>query len=287
MSMLRVVPVALLVVASASARRAAPAPKPSTHALVVVHATEYAFIAPTSIAAGTTTFRLVNDGKEPHQISILLLDRGKSLADFVDAMKANQPTPWATGVGGPNAAEPGQTIDATVNLDAGNYVMLCWVPSPGTPVPHVAKGMIQALAVTAPGDVRQAAAATQEISEPEPDVHLELAEYAFKFSKPLTPGKHIVQVMNTGTQDHEAMMVKFHVGKTLKDLDAWFEGGMNGPAPFTAVPGLAGLGKGRTATFTTNLTPGRYGIVCNIPDTKDGKPHSMHGMTLEFSIPAA
>lgn len=100
-------------------------------------------------------------------------------------------------------------------------------------------------------------------------------------------GKHIIHVMNTGTQDHEAMMVKFSPRKTLKDVDAWFEGGMQGRAPFTAVPGLAGLGKGRTATFTTNFTPARYGIVCNIPDTKDGKPHSMHGVTLELTIPAA
>jgi hypothetical protein len=42
----------------------------------------------------------------------------------------------------------------------------------------------------------------------------------------------------------------------------------------------------RTGTFTTNLTSGRYGIVCCIPDVKDGKPHKMHGMVQEFTVAA-
>ena len=40
------------------------------------------------VAAGTTTFRLVNDGEEIHQISIIHLAKGKTLADYADAMKA-------------------------------------------------------------------------------------------------------------------------------------------------------------------------------------------------------
>ena len=62
---------------------------------------------------------------------------------------ANQPTPWAVGTGGPNTAGPGQTIEATVTLDAGNYVLVSFVPSPGSPVAHMAKGMIHALTVSA------------------------------------------------------------------------------------------------------------------------------------------
>ena len=92
--------------------------------------------------------------------------------------------------------------------------------------------------------------------------------------------------MNTGAQEHEAVMVKLAPGKTMKDIDAWFEGGMKGPSPFTPAPGMAGLGKGRTSTFTTNLSPGTYGLICYIPDAKDGKPHSMHGMMRELPVTA-
>jgi uncharacterized cupredoxin-like copper-binding protein len=49
---------------------------------------------------------------------------------------------------------------------------------------------------------------------------------------------------------------------------------------------MAALGKGRTGTFTTTLTPGRYAIVCFVPDAKDGKPHEMHGMVREFTVAA-
>ncbi|MDQ6872539.1 MAG: hypothetical protein M3037_11135 [Gemmatimonadota bacterium] len=288
-SILRAVPAALLVIAavtSPSIRDAAIAAKPVKHPLVTVHAKEFAFVAPTTIAAGTTTFRLVNDGKEIHQMSILQLAKGKTLADYAAALKANKPTPWATGVGGPNAAGPGQTIDATVTLDAGSYVLLCWVPSPGAPVPHVAKGMIQPLTVTALGGVTQAGTSTSYVPESTPDVHLELFEYAFKFSKPLVAGKHTIHVMNSGTQEHEAVLLKLAPGKSMKDFDAWSENGMKGPSPAQPGPGMAGLGKGRTGTFDVDLTPGKYGLVCWIPDAKDGKPHEMHGMVQEFTVAA-
>ena len=287
--MLRAVAATLFVVATLappSAGEAATASGPVRHPVVIVHAKEFAFIAPASITAGTTTFRLVNDGKEVHQISILQLAKGKTMADYAAAMKANKPAPWAVGVGGPNAAGPGQTIDATVTLDAGSYVLVCWVPSPGAPVPHMAKGMIQPLAVVAPAGVTQAGAAMTYVAESAPDVHLELSEYGFKFSKPLTAGKHTIHVMNTGAQEHEAVFFKLAKGKTMKDVDAWFEGGMKGPSPMEPAPGLAGLGKARTASFTTNLTPGHYGLACYIPDVKDGKPHAMHGMEQEFTVSA-
>jgi len=225
-------------------------------------------------------------GKEIHQISILELTNGKTLADYTAAIKANQPTPWAVGAGGPNAAGPGQTIDATVTLEPGNYVLECWVPSPGSMLSHMAQGMIRALTVTAPARVAQAAASTSSAAEPTPDVHLELFDYGFRFSKPLVAGKHTIHVMNIGTQDHEAAIVKLAPGKTMNEFDAWAQSGMKGPSPAEPTPGLAGLGKGRTATFTTDLTPGRYGIVCWIPDVKDGKPHEMHGMVQEFTVAA-
>jgi plastocyanin len=285
--MFRAVSAALFVAAAVASPSITDAAATSTlfkHPVVTVHAKEFAFIAPASIAAGTTTFRLVNDGKEIHQISIIQLAKGKTLSEYAAAMKANKPTPWAVGVGGPNAAAPGQTIDATVTLDAGNYVMVCWVPSPGGQVPHAAKGMIQPLTVTAPGGVTQAGAAY--VPESAPDVHLELSEYGFKFSKPLVAGKHVIHVMNTGAQEHEATFVKLAPGKTMKDFDAWLESGMKGPPPATPAPGMAGLGKGRTATFTTDLTAGNYGVVCWIPDAKDGKPHEMHGMVQVITVAA-
>ncbi|HEX7981605.1 MAG TPA: hypothetical protein VF461_23540 [Gemmatimonadaceae bacterium] len=284
--MIRAVPAVLFVVAasvSPSPGDAAIASASFKHPVVTVHAKEYAFIAPERIAAGTTTFRLVNDGKEPHQVSILKLAAGKTPADFLAAAKANKPTPWAVGAGGPNTAGPGQTIEATVTLDAGNYLLVCWVPSPGAPVPHLAKGMIHPLTVTAAAASAKAVAYAPDAV---PDVRLDLTDYTFTFSKPLTAGTHTIQVVNHGPQEHEAVFEKLAPGKTMRDVDAWFERGMQGPAPLAPAPGMAALGKGRAGTFTVTLTPGRYAVVCFVPDVKDGKPHEMHGMVEEFTVAA-
>src|SRR5690242_3792500 len=105
--------------------------------VVTVHAKEFAFDAPKTIAAGQTSFRLVNDGKMLHHLQIMKLENGKTFADLQAAMKNPGPPPtWLVSVGGPNAAVPGNTIEATLTLDAGNYVIACFVPSPGDPTPH-------------------------------------------------------------------------------------------------------------------------------------------------------
>jgi len=253
--------------------------------VVTVHAKEFAFTAPATIAPGQTTFHLVNDGKLLHHLQILQLGQGKTFADLQAAMKKPGPPPaWLVAVGGPNAAVPGGSVDATLDLEAGNYVIACFIPSPGDPTPHMMKGMIQPLTVKA--GVTQAAMATNSYAAtPAPDIHLVMKDYGFAFSKPLTKGKHVIHVMNEGPQEHEAIFIKLAPGKHVSDFGKWATtGDMKGPPPAMPVDGMAGLAKGRTGIFTANLTPGTYALICFAPDAKDGKPHSEHGMTQEFEI---
>jgi uncharacterized cupredoxin-like copper-binding protein len=252
--------------------------------VVTVHAKEFAFDAPKTIAAGMTSFRLVNDGKQLHHLTIMKLEKGKTLADLQAAMKNPGPPPtWLVSVGGPNAAVPGGSVEATLNLEAGNYVMACFIPSPGEAVPHLMKGMIQPLTVTAAGGVTQAGAAFAPT--PTPDVHLVIKDYGFAFSKPLKAGKTVVHVMNQGPQEHEVIFIKLAPGKHISDFNTWATtGGMKGPPPGMPVDGMAGMANGRTGIFTANLTPGTYGLTCFAPDAKDGKEHSAHGMSSEFVV---
>jgi hypothetical protein len=252
--------------------------------VVVVHAKDYSFTLPARIAAGQTTFRLVNEGNEIHQVSIIKLATGKTIADFVAAMKTSgQQLTWTTDVGGPNAAAPGGAIEATLTLDAGNYVLVCYVPTQGELVPHMAKGMISPLTVVPAGGVVQAGSAFAPT--PVPDVHLVMKDYGFAFSKPLTAGKHVIHVMNEGTQSHEAVFIKLAPGKHLADFTKWLgPDGMKGPPPAMPVDGMSGLGVGRTAIFPANITPGTYALICWVPDAKDMKPHADHGMSMEFEV---
>jgi hypothetical protein len=240
-----------------------------------VHAKEFAFTASDTIPAGWTSFHLVNDGTTLHHMQIARLDSGKTAADLGAAMsKGPGPLPgWVVLVGGPNAPNPGAFSHATLNLQAGNYVMLCFVDVPDH-VPHVAKGMVRPFVVaptSAPG------------AEPASDATIALGDYNFTVTGTLTAGQHTIKVTNNGPQPHEVELVRFAPGKSMKDLAAWavkFEG----PPPGDALGGVAVMNNGGSGTFAVDLTPGNYAMMCFFPDAKDGKPHLEHGMFKEFKV---
>lgn len=243
--------------------------------VVVVKTSDYAFDAPDTVRAGLTTLRLVtNPGQEMHQVGLIRLDSAKTPADLFGAMKTPGPMPrWAVEVAGVNPPAPGQTAEATLNLAPGNYLLVCFVPSPDG-VPHIAKGMSRPLVVTG----------TAVATAPLPgDVEIKLTDYAFGLSKPLTAGQHVIRVVNNGEQAHEVMVIRLAPGKTAAQVAAWVEK-MEGPPPGEPLSGVAGLGVGQSASFPLTLTPGEYGLICFIPDAKDGKPHYVHGMVHQFKV---
>lgn len=257
-----------------AAQAGAPAPAPAP-AVVTVHAKDFAFDAPTEIAAGLTTFKLVNDGPNLHHMAIVRLDSGKTLADLQAAMKKPGPPPaWMVMSGGPNAPDPSKEANTTVDLQPGQYALLCFVDLPDK-VPHVAKGMVRALTVkpnTGP------AAAT-----PVADNVLTLNDYTFEFSKPLTAGTHTFEVRNAAQQPHEIEVIKLAPGKTAKDFMTWMEK-MQGPPPASAIGGTLPTTGGAPAYFTADFTPGEYVFICFLPDAKDQKPHFEHGMIKTVTI---
>src|SRR4051812_28741522 len=149
-----------------------PVVKPAVAAPVtIVHAKDFSFVAPKSLKSGLNTFRLVNDGKEMHHIQLIKLDKGKTMADLAAALKSQGPPPtWMHEAGGPNPAVPGATVEATLALEPGSYVMVCFVPSPGSTTPHVMKGMMADFTVTS------AASGATEVAS---DATVHLTDYTF------------------------------------------------------------------------------------------------------------
>ena len=253
--------------------------RPVVPPVVVVHAKEYGYVAPKTITAGANTFHLVNEGKEVHHLTIMKLAPGKTMAEFGAAMKKPGPPPtWVTNVGGPNGTVPGASSDATLTLEAGNYILLCFVPSPGETMPHVMKGMLHALTVV-PGN--------STATEPAADVTVTLADYGFTVDKTLSAGHHEVKVVNTAAQTHEVVLMELMPGKTIADMGKWIDKDMmKGPPPGRPIGGMSNIDNGRTGSFPVDLHPGHYGMICFVPDAKDGKPHFMHGMTKEITVAA-
>jgi plastocyanin len=235
---------------------------------VHVTATDFAFQAPDTIPSGVTTFHLMNQGKEVHHVVILKLP----LSD-VQKIAGGPPPADLIALGGPNAAAPGGTAEATVDLAPGTYTLICVVPSPDG-LPHIAKGMAREVVVT-PG--------TSTAVMPAADLILKLVDYGFDITGPLTAGRHVVRIENSAAQMHELVFVKLEPGKTVQQAAAWFEK-PEGPPPATLINGVSPMSSGMVNTTTVDLTPGEYGLICYVPDAKDGKPHIAHGMVKQITV---
>lgn len=247
---------------------------PTTGEVTVV-ARDFSFDAPDSIPAGPTTFRLINQGTEIHHLQLAKLPEGKTMADLEAGMASGEAMSWLIDAGGPNAAIPGESTSAIAPLDAGQYVLMCVIPSPdGTP--HVAKGMIKPLQVTASD--------TPTTTEPSADITMTLKDYSFDLSTPITAGQHTIKIENAGPQPHEVVLLQFAPGKTMDDFMAWEQGGMKGPPPGKFLGGITAIENGGKNYFAHDFAPGDYALLCFLPDTGDGKPHLAHGMAQSFTI---
>ena len=243
---------------------------------IEVRTKDYSFTAPDTVDAGVTTIRLFNDGTEMHHVWLVRMEEGKSMNDLLAAMQKSHNLPdWAVQVGGPNApGAPGSASTATLNLEAGNYLMMCVIPSKDG-MPHVMKGMMKPLTVVDRG--------SSDTVMPAADIVMTLDDYKFDTNVPITGGKHTIRIENAATQPHEVLFVKLAPGKTVNEALAWLEK-PNGPPPAAPIAGITAINRGEVNVVTADFTPGEYGLICFWPDVKDGKPHFMHGMVKQFTI---
>jgi len=249
---------------------AATAAKPN---VVRVTGEDFKFDAPDIIPAGMTEFRFTNKGPSLHHLAILKLNGGKTIDDLRAALANPGPPPsWVKEYGGANAPAPGDESNVTLNLAPGNYALICFVDIGGPP--HFAKGMVRPLRVVPSKKVAPAPTASTTMT---------LYDYAFKLSSPIKAGTRTIRVRNAGKQHHEVQLVQLAPGKTLKEMLEWI-GKPDGPPPGKAIGGVAGMESGMTEYFTADFTPGKYGLICFLPDAKDGKPHFAHGMVQEITV---
>ena len=264
--------------AAASASRETPVRKArgreATRTLSIM-AHDYAFAMPDTIESGAVVLKLDNHGKEMHHAWIARLDGGRTLADLQAAMQSHGPPPsWFVSVGGPNAAGPNGSAEATVLLQPGSYVALCFIPAPDG-MPHIMKGMMKQFTVIP----------SRATAAPLPAARntMTLSDYDFAVAKPLVAGTQVVRVKNTAAQPHEAVMFQLAPGRKGADVIAWLDKPA-GPPPFLSTHGLTGIDHGIEANITLDLARGEYFVVCFVPDAKDGKSHFAHGMARTISV---
>ena len=249
--------------------------------VVIVVAHDFAFDLPQSIPAGPTTFELRNRGTQGHHLDIVRLDSGKTAGDALAALIKAGPGPrpaWLHAVGGPNAAMPGEKSNATLVLGPGSYLAFCEIPGP-TAMRHYMKGMVKPFTVTSPGRAGRLPAA---------DIAMNLVDFDFVLSQPLTRGHHVLAISNAGTQRHMVLIKRFPsdypAGTAAKALTEWALDPQGKPAPGANEGGITEISPGATVAMSRDFRPGRYLLICFSADETDGKPHFKHGMQKEITI---
>lgn len=273
----RSLPAVLLAAACAKSEPPAPPPAPpGPPAVVSVVAADYAFTMPDTLTAGPTTFHLTGTGKEMHHIQIVRLDSGKTVADLKELKPGSPPPAWLHDIGGPNTPGPAGESWGTVDLAPGNYVALCFIPSPAPDnTPHFMKGMVHPFVVVPATDRREMPAAHFTVT---------LNDYSFTWSGTPPAGEHEIRVVNAGPQAHEVFFFRLAPGKKAADLLAWFGAGMMGPPPGEALGGTTAIAPNGENVVKLNLTPGEYGLYCFVEDAKDSKMHIEHGMVSQVTV---
>ncbi len=251
--------------------------KPAAPAVVSIVARDFGYDLPPIVPAGVTTIEVVNRGQELHHMQIVRLQDGHSADEMVAAFKQKAPPPaWVIPLGGPNGIEPGKSARTIQTLTPGHYAVICFIPGADS-VPHFMKGMS--------GSFEVVASAVTAGEEPTADATFTLSDYAFG-APTILAGDRTIRVENSAQQPHELVLVRLAPGKKVGDMLNWFVTGGKGEAPGHFVGGVAAVAPGEHTFFTNNFEPGEYGLLCFVDDMHDGKPHAMHGMMAQFTVPA-
>jgi uncharacterized cupredoxin-like copper-binding protein len=250
---------------------------------VSIGAADYSFTLPDSIPGGLTQLQFTNTGKEAHHAQFARLNDGVTLQQFQAALKQGPPAifPLITFQGGPAPLVSGGKAEAVVDLPAGQYVLLCFIPSPDG-VPHLAKGMVKPLTVTA--------APAKQPAKPTVKGTVDLADFAFgALPGNIAAGKTNLAVVNKGKEPHEMLVLRLKGVPAAQLIQALSappgSAPPPGPPPFEWAGGYQAIMAGASGWAILDLTPGEYTLVCFVPSlANQGKPHFALGMFRPFSV---
>jgi hypothetical protein len=245
---------------------------------VVITAREYSFNGPDSIPGGWTQITLENRGAKAHDLILFKLDAGKTMDDVMAALEADAPPEWISIVG-QSSAGAGERTRFIANLAPGTYGMISFGDDESGP-PDAAQGMVKALTVTAaPGT---------QVALPQADGTIEMLDFGYAVS-PLPAGKALIQVRNSGAEDHEAVIFRINEGKTIDDVRALLqrpeEEQEQQYEQLLIYAGSMAAAAGQTVYVEQELAPGRYALICFLPSPANGgRSHHELGMLQEVVV---
>ncbi|HEU4883067.1 MAG TPA: plastocyanin/azurin family copper-binding protein, partial [Longimicrobium sp.] len=108
---------------------------------------DYAFELTPELTAGRHTLRVQNAAAQPHEVVLMKLAPGKTAQDLLAWMQTEQGAPPAMPMGGTTLLSTGEFNQLTLDVEPGEYALLCFVPDARDGAPHVAHGMVRQITV--------------------------------------------------------------------------------------------------------------------------------------------
>lgn len=126
------------------AKRMAATPKSD----ITVRMVDFGYAPSAPLKPGKRVIRVVNDGPQLHELVLFRLAAGKTMSDFAkwNPETATEPPP-GNFIGGTVAIAPGGESLVETSVEAGQYVLVCYIPDAKDGKPHVAHGMMMPLTV--------------------------------------------------------------------------------------------------------------------------------------------
>lgn len=225
------------------------------------------YSAPRSIPAGLTKISLENEGKKPHKAQLMRIQGNHSIAE---ARRSRRPFPrWLYAEGGVGVTEPGETDSVIQRLDPGTYYIT------GT---YGEKGRVAPLRVVG----RKSGA-----DLPTTSASIVTNEYSF-IASGLKPGTSSVAFANDGFEPHHAVVAPVNRGGSVRQLRRFLRG--SAPIPVGTIVNLdkaqetSVLERGQKQVVRLRLRPGKYALLCFVPDRKGGPAHVAKGMVDEITV---
>ena len=119
---------------------------------------------------------------------------------------------------------------------------------------------------------------------PQSETTVHLKEFSFSVKSPLTPGDHILRLLNEGTQAHELTVIRLAEGASTQDFLTNYRPGGSPNSAGIEVGGLTGIDPGHEAYVHLDLQPGRYGLMCFLADPITLSPHFARGMWMDLDV---
>lgn len=251
-----------------------------------------------TIDAGWHTFRYINKSNDTHFFLLDKYPEGKRIRDtekevipvFQNGMdlitegkpeegftEFNKLPGWFFEIvfsGGSGLVSPGLTSETTLKVEPGYYVIECYVKMENG-VFHSAMGMVEELFV------RDKIVDKHKLK---PNIKITISsEEGIVYNESIKKGKQTFevyfkdQIVHENFVGHDINLVKLSEKADLEALEKWMNWadplGLISPAPqgITFLGGVNDMPAGSSAYFTSDLEPGKYAMISEVPNALNKK----------------